>query len=99
MELKLRINSGQVRDTQVWFGSLAGTTEIKVPLPAYLTGKDSGQINPEEVKAELDKASRFAAGVWCSTRRQRVFRSFDPCSGDHACDRYRSECAWNGQPC
>ena len=42
VELKLRINSGQVRDTQVWFGSLAGTTEIKVPLPAYLTGKAAG---------------------------------------------------------
>ena len=56
MELKLPINSGQVRDTQVWFGSLAGTTEIKVPLPAYLTGKDAGQINPEEVKAVLTLA-------------------------------------------
>ena len=56
VELKLRINSGQVRDTQVWFGSLAGTTEIKVPLPAYLTGKPAGQINPEEVKAVLTVA-------------------------------------------
>ena len=56
VELKLRINSGQVRDTQVWFGSLAGTTEIKVPLPAYLTGKPSEPINPEEVKAVLTVA-------------------------------------------
>ncbi len=56
VELKLPINSGQVRDTQVWFGSLAGTTEIKVPLPAYLTGQAAGQINPEEVKAVLTLA-------------------------------------------
>jgi len=56
VELKLRINSGHVRDTQVWFGSLAGTTEIKVPLPAYLTGKSSEPINPEEVKAVLTVA-------------------------------------------
>jgi len=56
VELKLRINSGHVRDTQVWFGSLAGTTEIKVPLPAYLTGKPSEPINPEEVKAVLTVA-------------------------------------------
>ena len=56
VELKLRINSGQVRDTQVWFGSLAGTTEIKVPLPAYLTGKPSESINPQEVKAVLTLA-------------------------------------------
>ncbi|MDO9531630.1 MAG: alpha-2-macroglobulin family protein, partial [Deltaproteobacteria bacterium] len=53
VELKLRINSGHVRETQVWFGSLAGTTEIKVPLPASLTGKPSEPINPEEVKAVL----------------------------------------------
>ncbi|MGO8762999.1 MAG: alpha-2-macroglobulin family protein [Desulfobaccales bacterium] len=56
VELKLPINSGHVRDTQVWFGSLAGTSEIKVPLPAYLTGKAAGQINPEEVKAVLTVA-------------------------------------------
>ncbi len=56
VELKLPINSGQVRETRVWFGSLAGTTEIKVPLPAYLTGKDAAQINPEEVKAVLTMA-------------------------------------------
>jgi hypothetical protein len=56
VELKLRINSGQVRDTQVWFGSLAGTTEIKVPLPAYLTGKPGESINPQEVKAVLTLA-------------------------------------------
>ena len=56
VELKLRINSGQVRDTQVWFGSLAGTTEIKVPLPAYLTGQPAGAINPGEVKAVLTVA-------------------------------------------
>jgi uncharacterized protein YfaS (alpha-2-macroglobulin family) len=56
VELRLRINSSHVRDTQVWFGSLAGTTEIKVPLPAYLTGKAAAQINPEEVKAVLTVA-------------------------------------------
>ena len=39
----------------MWFGSLAGTTEIKVPLPAYLTGKGR-TINPEEVKAVLTVA-------------------------------------------
>ena len=56
VELKLRINSGNVRETQVWFGSLAGTTEIKVPLPAYLSGNSAGKINPEEVKAVLTVA-------------------------------------------
>jgi hypothetical protein len=56
VELKLRINSGHVRDTQVWFGSLAGTTEIKIPLPSYLTGKTAEPINPEEVKAVLTVA-------------------------------------------
>ena len=40
----------------MWFGSLAGTAEIKVPLPGYLTGKDAEQINPEEVKAVLTVA-------------------------------------------
>jgi len=52
VELKLRINSGHVRDTQVWFGSLAGTSEIKVALPAYLTGK----VDSEEVQAVLTVA-------------------------------------------
>ncbi|MGA9754231.1 MAG: MG2 domain-containing protein [Desulfobaccales bacterium] len=59
VELKLRINSGHVRDTKVWFGSLAekaGTAEIKVPLPGYLTGGASEKINPEEVKAVLTVA-------------------------------------------
>jgi uncharacterized protein YfaS (alpha-2-macroglobulin family) len=56
VELKLRINSGHVRETQVWFGSLAGTTEIKAPLPAYLTGQAAGQISPQEVKAVLTLA-------------------------------------------
>ena len=52
VELKLRINSGYVRDTQVWFGSLAGTSEVKVALPSYLKGK----IDPEEVQAVLTVA-------------------------------------------
>jgi uncharacterized protein YfaS (alpha-2-macroglobulin family) len=52
VELKLRINSGYVRDTQVWFGSLAGTSEIKVALPSYL----EGQIDPQEVQAVLTVA-------------------------------------------
>ena len=56
VELQVRINSGHVRDTQVWFGSLAGTTEIKVPLPGSLTGKNAGQIEPGEVKAILTVA-------------------------------------------
>jgi uncharacterized protein YfaS (alpha-2-macroglobulin family) len=56
VELKVRINSGHVRDTQVWFGSLGGSTEIKVPLPGYLTGKPAGQIDPAEVKAILTVA-------------------------------------------
>ncbi|MCK9375043.1 MAG: MG2 domain-containing protein [Syntrophobacterales bacterium] len=56
VELKLRVNSGYVRDTQVWFGSLAGTSEIKVPLPPYLTGKEAGQISPQEVTAVLTVA-------------------------------------------
>jgi alpha-2-macroglobulin len=56
VELKLRINSGNVRETQVWFGSLDRTTEIKVPVPAYLTGGPSGSINPDEVKAVLTVA-------------------------------------------
>ncbi|MFZ5449785.1 MAG: alpha-2-macroglobulin family protein [Thermodesulfobacteriota bacterium] len=52
VELKVRINSGYVRDTQVWFGSLAGTSEIKVALPSYLSGK----VDPEEVQAVLTVA-------------------------------------------
>jgi alpha-2-macroglobulin len=56
VELKLPVNSGQVRDTQVWFGSLAGTTEIKAPLPAYLTSQPAGSINVAEVKAVLTLA-------------------------------------------
>jgi uncharacterized protein YfaS (alpha-2-macroglobulin family) len=46
---QIHINSGYVRATQVWFGSLAGTSQIKVALPAYL----KGQSNPEEVSAVL----------------------------------------------
>jgi uncharacterized protein YfaS (alpha-2-macroglobulin family) len=56
VELQLRINSGHVRDTQVWFGSLAGTTQIKVPLPGYLTGQSAGRIDPAEVQAVLTVA-------------------------------------------
>jgi uncharacterized protein YfaS (alpha-2-macroglobulin family) len=52
VELKLRINSGYVRDTQVWFGSLAGTSEVKLTIPSYLNGK----IDPEEVQAVLTVA-------------------------------------------
>jgi uncharacterized protein YfaS (alpha-2-macroglobulin family) len=52
LELKVRINSGYVRDTQVWFGSLAGTSEIKVALPSYLEGK----VDPQEVQAVLTVA-------------------------------------------
>jgi uncharacterized protein YfaS (alpha-2-macroglobulin family) len=52
VELKLRLNSGYVRDTQVWFGSLAGTSEIKATLPAYLSEK----VDPEEVQAVLTVA-------------------------------------------
>jgi len=56
VELKLRINSGHVRDTRVWFGSLAGAADIKVPLPGYLTGGQGEKISPEEVKAVLTVA-------------------------------------------
>jgi len=56
VELKVPINSGHVRDTRVWFGSLARTTAIKVPLPDYLAGSQAGKINPEEVKAVLTVA-------------------------------------------
>jgi uncharacterized protein YfaS (alpha-2-macroglobulin family) len=53
VELKLRVNSGHVRETTLFSGSLTGTREIKVSLPAYLTGEAAGKINPEEVKAVL----------------------------------------------
>jgi alpha-2-macroglobulin len=56
LELQVRINSGYVRETQVLFGSLAGATEIKVPLPRGLTGKAAETIAPGEVKAVLTVA-------------------------------------------
>jgi len=56
VELKVPINSGQVRETQVWFGSLAGAAEIKAPLPDYLVGDKAGKINPAEVQAVLTVA-------------------------------------------
>jgi uncharacterized protein YfaS (alpha-2-macroglobulin family) len=52
VENKIPINSGFVRQTQVWFGSLAGTSEIKLVLPTYL----KGDANPQEVQAVLTVA-------------------------------------------
>ena len=52
-ELKLEINSGHVRDTSVWFGSVSGPSEIKVALPPYLTGDWAQKLNPGEVQAVL----------------------------------------------
>ena len=52
-ELKLEINSGHVRDTSVFSGSVSGPSQIKVALPPYLTGAWAPKLNPGEVQAVL----------------------------------------------
>ena len=52
-ELKLEINSGHVRDTSVFSGSVSGPSQIKVTLPPYLTGDWAQKLNPGEVQAVL----------------------------------------------
>ena len=56
VELSLQINSGLVRDTQVFFGSIKGDTAIKVPLPARVTQVPWDQVGYDEVKAVLTVA-------------------------------------------
>ena len=53
VELKFEVKSGHVRDTAVFFGSLAGPEQLKVTLPPYLTGELARKINPAEVQAVL----------------------------------------------
>jgi hypothetical protein len=53
VELKLRVNSGHVRETALFSGSVTGAGEIKLSLPPHLTGEAVGKINPEEVTAVL----------------------------------------------
>ena len=101
VELKVRINSGEVRDTLVWFGSLAGATEIKVALPEHLSGKSARQINPEEVKAVLtisgslpahDRGDPVPAALPLRLRGTDQFRRFGSggpagCGGEKPGDR------------
>lgn len=54
VELKLKINSGHVRETAVFSGSLAGAREIKIVLPAHLTG--TRPVDPGEITAVLTLA-------------------------------------------
>ena len=53
VELKFDVKSGHVRDTEVFFGTLSGPSQIKVTLPPYLTGELARKINPDEVQAVL----------------------------------------------
>jgi uncharacterized protein YfaS (alpha-2-macroglobulin family) len=53
VELDLAINSGLVRDTQVFFGSIKGATAIQVPLPAHLAQVPWDQVGYGDVKAVL----------------------------------------------
>jgi len=53
VELKLKINSGHVRETNVAFGVATGSSELRMELPAYLTGPAAREIVPEEMKAVL----------------------------------------------
>ncbi|MBM4273200.1 MAG: hypothetical protein FJ134_01885 [Deltaproteobacteria bacterium] len=54
VELKLKINSGHVRETAVFSGSLTGPGEIKITLPAHLTR--AAAVDPGEVTAVLTLA-------------------------------------------
>jgi hypothetical protein len=54
VELKLKVNSGHVRETTVYSESLSGPGDIKVLLPAYLTG--APLADPGEVAAVLTLA-------------------------------------------
>jgi uncharacterized protein YfaS (alpha-2-macroglobulin family) len=53
VELKLRVNSGYVRETALFSGSVTGAGKIKIPLPPHLTGEAAGKINPQEITAVL----------------------------------------------
>uniref|UniRef100_A0A7C5ALP2 Alpha-2-macroglobulin family protein n=1 Tax=Desulfobacca acetoxidans TaxID=60893 RepID=A0A7C5ALP2_9BACT len=56
VELSLRVTSGLVRHSQSLMGTFSGSTQVKIPLPPYLTGEAAAQVNPEEVKAVLSVA-------------------------------------------
>ena len=53
LELGLRVNSGHVRETSVFFGALQGPAEIRAPLPDYLRTLPWDKVGGEEVKAVL----------------------------------------------
>ncbi|HEY9074318.1 MAG TPA: alpha-2-macroglobulin family protein, partial [Desulfobaccales bacterium] len=53
VELKFDVKSGHVRDTEVFFGTLAGPSQIKITLPPYLTGDLAQKLNWDEVQAVL----------------------------------------------
>jgi uncharacterized protein YfaS (alpha-2-macroglobulin family) len=54
VEETLQVNSGQVLETTAIFGSLPGSTDLKLKLPPYVTAADGG--NTAEVKAVLTLA-------------------------------------------
>ena len=44
MEETLHINSGQVLETTVTFGSLTGSTDVKLNLPSYVTAAAEARL-------------------------------------------------------
>ena len=53
VELKFAINSGLIRDTTIFSGTLSGPSRVKIGLPPYLTGEAAQKLNPAEVQAVL----------------------------------------------
>jgi uncharacterized protein YfaS (alpha-2-macroglobulin family) len=56
VELPVKVNSGYLRETTVTFGTFAGHTAFKAPLPSYLAAKSGKEVNPQEIKALLTVA-------------------------------------------
>jgi alpha-2-macroglobulin len=56
LELKLPINSGLVRETRVFFGSVKGAATLKEPLPPYLAAVPWDEVGYGEVQAVLTLA-------------------------------------------
>jgi uncharacterized protein YfaS (alpha-2-macroglobulin family) len=56
VELPVKVNSGYLRETIVTFGTFAGQTAVKAPLPSYLTSGSGKEVNPQEIKALLTLA-------------------------------------------
>ncbi|MEW6657667.1 MAG: MG2 domain-containing protein [Thermodesulfobacteriota bacterium] len=56
VELPVKVNSGYLRETAVTFGTFAGQTAFKAPLPSFLTSKGGQEANPQEIKALLTLA-------------------------------------------